>query len=503
MVDFSQLFGGGNSDMSGLLTPQQQGDINQTTMQGIAAGLLKASGPSPYKPGMTALSGLGDALQSGIAARNTAQTGALNQALVKAKTAEGVKPLLEMYMKYQAANQEPPAYLTNALKLVGGLSGIIPPTPGTGGAGALSSTTKPATTAGPTNGWPGALPGEDVRQTASRATGINQLALVNNDPVATKTVNDWIDQNSPSKEAATQRAEVVKQETEAYGKQYAAVQALGRTSAGLYDLGQQAKALMDRPDFESATGFGADTKLEARRLLAGLGVAKPDAAFSAGTFNKIFSEALQSRIEAAKETSAELGPAGRQYLTQLNIMAKASPNINNTLPENRYLVDQMQREAQRHMGIATAAADYATNSPNQRLDKGWDKKYIELLSKPTYSDAERGNMTSGAQLPGSPAPQPTAPAAGQQPIPGMFSPAGPGAPSGFSPITPGQAPTGAGQVAGPGAPSAAPAQPAAQPRYMQPGVIYHKTMPDGTVSHIKIVDGKLVPVDGKGNPLGR
>jgi hypothetical protein len=65
-------------------------------MTGLAAGLLQASCPSPYKPGMTALSGLGSAVQSGLAARRQAQEDALKQTMVRSKTIEGGVPLLKL-----------------------------------------------------------------------------------------------------------------------------------------------------------------------------------------------------------------------------------------------------------------------------------------------------------------------------------------------------------------------------------------------------------------------
>jgi hypothetical protein len=92
MVDFSQLLGG---DPGGLLTPEQAGGVNQNFLQAIGAGLMKASGPSPYKAGMTAFSGLGEALQGGLAARRQAQVDAMNQTVARAKMLEGLGPLLK------------------------------------------------------------------------------------------------------------------------------------------------------------------------------------------------------------------------------------------------------------------------------------------------------------------------------------------------------------------------------------------------------------------------
>jgi hypothetical protein len=471
-MDLSNLFGGGN-DVGGLLTPQQSSDINQTTLMNIAAGLMKAGGPSPYKAGMTTLSGLGEALQGGLAARQSAQHEALVQTLTRAKTLESMAPLLRMRQESAEAGIPLDPNIQRVLDTLGTITGMARPpgqayaqAPGQAYAQAPGQAAPPPSSAPvkveqsqsalwnaiPDVPPPGnALPATDIRQKFADWKGFNRSAIIKDrsgNAEFQKAFDDWAKTASPEQDAADQRKELIKQETEAYGKQYAAYQAMGRTSAGLYDLGEQAKAIMSRPDFQNTTGFGADTKIEARRLLASLGVANPDAAFSGESFNKIFSEALQSRIEAAKEQSAELGSAGKQYLAQLQIMAKASPSVNNSLATNQYLVDQMQREAQRHMGIAKAATAYAQNNPSGRLDKGWDTKMIDLLAKPTYSREELGNMTTGQRLPGSSAPI-AGDAAGTQPIPGMMSPRGPGAGSTFAPMPPGAPPTPAGAQAAP------------------------------------------------------
>ena len=134
-MDLAQLLGGGGNDPTGLLTPQQSGEINQTTLQGIAAGLMKASGPSPYKPGMTALSGIGEAFQGGLAARRQAQQDALTQTMVRSKTLEGVAPLLKLQQEYATAGIPLPENYQRVLDAVIGLTtGGRPGAPGTAGA---------------------------------------------------------------------------------------------------------------------------------------------------------------------------------------------------------------------------------------------------------------------------------------------------------------------------------------------------------------------------------
>jgi ribosomal protein S17E len=194
------------------------------------------------------------------------------------------------------------------------------------------------------------------------------------------------------------KSEATREEIKSMGKEYAGIQALGRVSAELHNIGEQAQAIMSRPDFERSTGFGAETKLLANRLLVSLGVKDADGASSAEIFNKLFSEALQGRIEAAKADAAELGPAGRQYLTQLNIMAKASPNIENTYETNKYLVTQMMRQSLKHMGIANAATEYASKNEFQSLDKGWNPIHIKMLKEGDFSPTEQRTIIAKEKM---------------------------------------------------------------------------------------------------------
>jgi hypothetical protein len=62
MDDLSTLLGGSG----GLLSPEQQGSVNSNAIESMAAALLRAAAPSPYKAKMTTLSGLGDALSAGL-----------------------------------------------------------------------------------------------------------------------------------------------------------------------------------------------------------------------------------------------------------------------------------------------------------------------------------------------------------------------------------------------------------------------------------------------------
>jgi hypothetical protein len=634
MVDFSQLLGG---DPGGLLTPEQAGGVNQNFLQAIGAGLMKASGPSPYKPGMTAFSGIGEALQGGLAARREAQKDALAQTVARAKMLEALGPLLKQQAYAHSVGESllpEQQHLLDALlgtvmgrssaasraagmPVTPGASGAsgAPGTPGTGpraegtsaeatgvvptsvngfktnflfdlakeynlspqavadkehpqheflmkvadrratdvdrvhqqtiteqkmqdkeledlgkrvkdlrdlgqltpetlkpitdrmreigvdegiikrlATGTAPPIAKPVTTvpagpagpasiaagigtppvpspAAPAGGLPAAPapvmppgppppsplrtgapspsflppPAGELPPLAKPPTAAPPTAAPVTPPVAppvapeitppvtppakptlapslapgaaatAQKLTETMDQRTQRlgfdlsaqrptdpmhpmwKKAVEEdlaripnlKSEATREEIKSMGKEYAGIQALGRVSAELHNIGEQAQAIMERPDFNSSTGFGAETKLQVNRLLVSMGVKGADGASSAEIFNKLFSEALQGRIEAAKSESSELGPAGRQYLTQLNIMAKASPNIENTYETNKYLVTQMMRQSLKHMEIANEATKYASKNEFNSLDKGWNPIHIQMLKQSDFSPTEQ------------------------------------------------------------------------------------------------------------------
>jgi hypothetical protein len=131
MVDFSALGQGdvggflfGGNDPSGLLTQPQQKDINQQGMLGLAAGLLQAGGPSPYKGSMRFGSDLGSGLAAGLKARDTAQTQLLNQSLVRAKTLEGMTPLLKLEQDIKESGETMSPTLQRTLQQLHGVTGV-------------------------------------------------------------------------------------------------------------------------------------------------------------------------------------------------------------------------------------------------------------------------------------------------------------------------------------------------------------------------------------------
>jgi len=408
-MDISDLFGGGGG---GLLTPEQQGDVNQTTLQSIAAGLLKASAPSPYKARMTTLSGIGDALAGGIAARQAATTGALNQSLVRAKILEGLPKLLELQQKAQSAGIQLDPKLQRIIDAATTVStGGIPQTPGftgtqgggTQGAGARTAQAGPG----------GILPPTTAEQKFADTHGFSRLDIYQNNPSFRTAFDKWWAETNPEIEAAQERKETMKREAEHYSKRFAAQQALGTTSLGIKELMEQGKALASRPDFHLMAGAGAETKAAMANFMATFGGPQwKNAAFTTQAFSKVFSEALLGRIEAMKENTADLPGGARQYLSTIQTMGKASPSMDLSQPTSQYLMDQISRESDRHARIADEAVKYVLGSPKGRLDPGWEAKERELMrGSKLFTPKELEDLAAGgnAPIPGVPQ-QPAAPA---------------------------------------------------------------------------------------------
>ena len=106
MQDFSGLlFGGGGTGLEGYITPEQQQAIQQQSMLQAAAALLQAGGPSrqPISIGQA----LGGALQAGQQGYQQAQTGAIQNLLVRQKLMEAKR--LEDFRKALQNQQLQPA----------------------------------------------------------------------------------------------------------------------------------------------------------------------------------------------------------------------------------------------------------------------------------------------------------------------------------------------------------------------------------------------------------
>jgi hypothetical protein len=396
-MDLQSLLGlgGQSNDPSGLLTPQQSGDINQSTMQGIAAGLLKASGPSPYKPGMTALSGLGDALQGGLAARRQAQNDALTQTMVRAKTLEGLAPMLKLQEDYAAQGVPLPE---NYRRIIDNLTNIT-----AGGA------------AGRTGGSVGAQPAplspaQNLRLQAADALGISHRDLLQGAAgaeTANKRIDQYLTNIAPDVRAAKEDEEMMKHDVESYGKQYAGIQGAGRLGAKTLSLADQIDAIRS---LMKTSGYqpGGVIPPELSELLYKI-TGNRNAVTAMQLFPKLTAESLSGYLDMGAAEKAEMGStsAGRQLLSTVNLFLKASPNLNMTDDAMGYLSDQLRRHSQEAVTIGDKAAEFKTK--NKRLNSEWDMQLSKhMKDNPTYGASTLEQLGLGERIPGSQAAAPAA-----------------------------------------------------------------------------------------------
>jgi hypothetical protein len=446
--DLSQLFG--QTQPSGLLNPADNANANQNALMAAGAAMLRAAGPSPYKGKLTTLAGIGDALSAATTAKQTSVDNALKQRYVASQIQKNLNdnllPALKMAAEYDANGLPRPPELQRMLggigtpqlqRILGGIGtpgvqpqgapvpGAPPPPPGAAVPGAAvpgAMAQAGATPPQPAQPSPQYAPNSPAA--VLQAAGINPAALVTSGPLSSAAqalLTQHYGALDPAKAANEQQAAIMKQQTEQYGKKYAATQALGTAGSNVAELMDDAMAIARRPDFASKTGLGAETQQMWDQLKARFG-GDPAAPFSLQAFKKIFSEALLARTQMNKDESAELGPAGRQFLQSINIMASASPSGELNFPTNLYLMDQMKREGLRHAGVADEAAKYSQEKG--RLDNGWDiqeRKYLK--DHPLYSDKERENVTASASPYGQGALTPGPNAGGPQPAPAAAGPA--------------------------------------------------------------------------------
>jgi hypothetical protein len=465
MVDFSQLFGTTDPNMGGLLSPAQQGDVNQTTLQSIAAGLMKASGPSPYKPGMTALSGIGDALQGGIAARNAAQTAALNQSLVRAKTLEGLAPLLKIQQDYAAVGIPlPPNYqrVIDSLTSVttGGRMGSgVPGAPGAAGAPAA----------------PAAAPPQNAILKAAQELNISPFNLIPSSPgyeTAMARIGEHIKANDPALEAAQRRQKISDSDIARSEKAYPAFAQLGQLAHDTRNDAQLSLALANDPNFTSGVLQPFSEAWQKFKVAFG---GDPNEAFSQEAFRKITAANVGAQIQQMKAMQSEMGgAAGRVFQSQIDLYQKASQSLGNTPAANKFLANLQLRVADQNEAISDMAIKYKQD--HGILDAGFDKQLSDFLKEPKnqlYTKEELGNLRK------------VIPAAATAPA----TPTTPG-----PPILPSGRPTGPAPV--PGSPPTAGAANAAP-------MVAPPVHTDGKGNFVAFVNGAWVPSDATGAPLGK
>lgn len=377
-MDLAQLLGGGGNDPTGLLTPQQSGEINQTTLQGIAAGLMKASGPSPYKPGMTALSGIGEAFQGGLAARRQAQQDALTQTMVRSKTLEGVAPLLKLQQEYATAGIPLPENYQRVLDAVIGLTtGGRPAAGAPGAAGA---------------GQPTVTPRDNIIQQTADKLGISRYDLLPSSgghDTAMQRINDEIKANQPSILSAERQKKIMESDVAHSEKNYPAFVSMGSQGRQAKQDTELSTALVNDKGFYS--GFASGLSETAKKIAVALG-GDPNGAFPMEAFRKVTAANINTQIGEMKTIAAQMGgAAGRVFQSQINLMEKASQNLDQSPAANRFLANLQGRAADQSIALSKMAIQY--KKKHGILDAGFDEEVDNYLEKnPLFSAEEYKNL---------------------------------------------------------------------------------------------------------------
>ena len=425
-MDLSDLLGG---NMPGLLNSQDQGAVNQQGLMGIAAGLLQAAGPSPYKAKLTTLSGIGSALQSGMAARKSAMDDLLKQRYVTAQTAhlndEQVLKAAQMAANFQANNQPIPPIIQHILNAASGRAGAGmgagPPAFPAGAMAQAPNQGQPAPQGAPMQptGAPQFPPGSP--SAILQARGINPMGLVATGPaadIAKSTVEGAIKANDPDIEANERRKKIFEADVQRSEKLYPALVSLGSQGSQAKEDAALSAALVKDPGFYSGAGQGVNELWKKLQVAAG---GDPNAAFSQEAFRKITSSNINTQIGEMKATAAEMGgAAGRIFQNQTSLMEKASQNLDVSPAANRFLANLQTRAADYNITVGDMAIAY--KKAHGLLDAGFDEQLSKYTkAHPLFTKDELANLRSIA-TPGS------APADGAAPIPGAIGPAG-GAPA--------------------------------------------------------------------------
>lgn len=411
------LGGGQSNDPTGLLTPQQTGDINSNTLAAIGAGLMKAGGPSPYKAGMTTLSGIGEALQGGLAARRQAQQDALTQTMVRAKTLESLQPLLKLQQEYNLAGVPLPPNYQKVIDTVMGVTGVnrpgMPAAPGAPGTSGAAPAAAGGITAGDTR---------TAQQKFADENGMNRLAIIPGQPgheEFVKAFDEYTHATSgpimkAERDKAIQASDIARSE-----KAYPALVGLGHAAYQAKQDTELSQALVNEPGFKS--GFGSGLSELAKKFIVSIG-GDPNAAFPMEAFNKITASNINTQIGEMKGTAAEMGgAAGRVFQSQINLMEKASQNLANTPAANRFLANLQARAADVNIAVSEMAIQY--KKEHGYLDAGFDEKMSKYLrDNPLYSKEELANLPKIATPAGTPG-VPGAPAAPGGPLLGGGRPA--------------------------------------------------------------------------------
>lgn len=452
-MDLSDLLG---TNASGLLNAPQQGDVNSQTLEGIAAGLLRAAGPSPYKAKMTTLSGIGEGIQGGMAARKSAFDDLLKQKYVNAQTAklsqEQVLQAAQMAAEYKAAGLPVHPAIQHILDAASGGAGqggigAGPPGMPPGAAGAYGQAPQQAqpmpqgqpqpqqpapqgTIMSPTgaSSFPPGSPAARVQ-----ALGLSPFGLVSKGPMANVTqsaLEGNIKATDPAIENNERRGAIMKEDVARDAKLYPALTSLGQQGYVAKQDAELSSALVKDPGFYSGAGQGLNEAWQKFKVSIG---ADPNLAFSQEAFRKITASNINTQIGEMKATAAEMGgAAGRIFQNQTALMEKASQNLDVTPAANRFLASLQGRAADYNIAVGDMATAY--KKQHGILDTGFDEQLSKYTrDHPLFTKAELGNLrqiaTPGSGAPAAPAPPPVGsngPSTAPQPAAPTKTAVGPG-----------------------------------------------------------------------------
>src|SRR5215831_3236790 len=423
-----QLIGGGPSQGGGLLSPEQQRNVNRDAWMGMAAGLLKAAGPSPYKSSLTTLSGIGSGLESSLAARQASQKDAMTQSYIRTQAIDKVLPIIQALQPSMRAGEpmDPmlKRLLDESMRTIFGanpaspsLPGMSPPgMPGAGAplaGGGQSYAPGPgpgnAPAPGPQTVMPrmggGMMPmpqGMPMTTGAAAAAGApidparppsahellpNRIARENGmDPKelympgenATKAfVQTQMLALDPKVRAAKEHDEYQKLVRDASQKEYQALTGIGTTGYAIKDIVNLARAVISDPNFQSTAGLGADASTWWKQLLVKAG-RDPNLAFTSELFPKVTAEAFEKQLEDQMASAQAGGGSGSKfYRAQIPIMMAAIPKANITVPATNVLLDQMDKYADRGIKIKNLVIDHY--GKKETLGPEWDARLEKEL----------------------------------------------------------------------------------------------------------------------------
>jgi hypothetical protein len=144
------------------------------------------------------------------------------------------------------------------------------------------------------------------------------------------------------------------------------------------------KALLNRP--EMYTGFGGDKLLEFNKVRALMG--DKNAAVLQEAMGKITAQSVLSTINEQRDEMQEAGgTSARIFSQQVDQVAKAAPQMSNTVAGNRFLVNVALKMGDVSTKISQMQRDYLKTHPY--LDVEFDQKLSDYLQKnPVFTDAE-------------------------------------------------------------------------------------------------------------------